>query len=150
MFKYGIICINDIMNRNGGVMQLSKIYGDFCSIQTYNQLIAALPQKWRRQVEKGEGRELVCLPCIKDTNWLKGTGINIKIYQFHLRTIFFNNCYIYSRLQNKWEEIFNVPIPWHMVYELVQKTTLDSTLSFSILMIIHCSKKLREHLNNTI
>jgi hypothetical protein len=25
------------------------------------------------------------------------------------------------RLQNKWEEIFDVPIPWHMVYELVQK-----------------------------
>ena len=77
------------MNRNGGVMsrmQLSKIYGNICSIQIYNQLIAALPQKWRRQVEKGECRELVCLSYIKDTNWLKGTGSNRKIYQFHLRT----------------------------------------------------------------
>jgi hypothetical protein len=24
-------------------------------------------------------------------------------------------------LQNKWEKLFDVPIPWHMVYELVQK-----------------------------
>ena len=72
-FFNGIIFMNDIMTRNGGDMshmQLSKIYGNICSILIYNQLIAALPQ-WRRQVEKGEDRELVCLPYIKDTNWLK-------------------------------------------------------------------------------
>lgn len=59
------------MNWNGGVMshmQLSKIYGNVCSIQSYNQLIVALLQKWRRQVEGGEGKELVCLPYIKDQN----------------------------------------------------------------------------------
>jgi hypothetical protein len=71
----------------------------------YNQLIAVLPQKWRRQVEKGEGRELVCLPYIKDTNWLKVTGINRKIYQFHLRTNMLTAAPY--RLQNKWEELFN-------------------------------------------
>jgi hypothetical protein len=32
------------------------------------------------------------------------------------------------KLQNSWEEIFDVPIPWHMVYELIRKTTPDSKL----------------------
>lgn len=109
-------------------MQLSKIYGNVCSIQIYNQLIAALPQKWSRQVEKGDGRELVCLPYIKDTNWLKGTSINGKIYQFHHRTKMLTAAPY--RLQNNREENFDVPIPWHMVNELVQK--LHLTQQFSI------------------
>ena len=29
--------------------------------EEHNQLITALPQKWRRQVAAGGGRELVCL-----------------------------------------------------------------------------------------
>jgi hypothetical protein len=52
-----------IINRTGGVMshmQLTKIYGNVCATQNYNQLIAALPQKWKRQVEAGKSKELVC------------------------------------------------------------------------------------------
>ena len=48
------------MNKNGEVMshmQLSKIYENVCSIQSYNQLVAALPQKWRRQGKRGESQE---------------------------------------------------------------------------------------------
>ena len=32
------------------------------------------------------------------------------------------------RLQNSWEEIFDVPIAWYRVYELINKTTQDSRL----------------------
>ena len=48
MFKKGIILVNDIINRTDGVMshmQLTQTYGNVCSTQNYNQLIAALPQK---------------------------------------------------------------------------------------------------------
>jgi hypothetical protein len=121
-----IIFIINIINRNGGVMQLLNIWEYLLNPNVQVKLIAALTQKWRRQVEKRKGRELVCLPYIKDTNWLKGIGINRKIYQFNLRTKMLTAAPY--RLKNKWEEIFNVPIPRHMVYELVQKTTLDSTL----------------------
>ena len=65
MFEKGILFLNDIVNWNGRVMsfmELSELYGKVCSIQEYNQLITALPQKWRRQVAAGGGRELVCLP----------------------------------------------------------------------------------------
>lgn len=31
-------------------------------------------------------------------------------------------------MQNSWEEISDVTIPWHIVCELIHKTTLDSTL----------------------
>jgi hypothetical protein len=60
-------------------MQLTEIYGNVCSTQNYNQLISALPQKWKRQVEGGESKELVCQPCIKDQNWLKKI-VKIKKY----------------------------------------------------------------------
>ncbi|CDR00723.1 unnamed protein product [Oncorhynchus mykiss] len=52
MFEKGILFLNDIVNCNGRVMsfmELSELYGKVCSIQEYNQLITALPQKWRRQ-----------------------------------------------------------------------------------------------------
>ena len=57
MILFKMIFINDIMHRNGGVMshtQLSKIYGNICSIQMYNQLTAELPQKnggdkWKKE-----------------------------------------------------------------------------------------------------
>jgi hypothetical protein len=58
--------------------ELSELYGKVCSIQEYNQLITALPQKWRRQVAAGGGRELVCLPNIKDQHW----RIKIKIGKY--------------------------------------------------------------------
>jgi uncharacterized protein YfaT (DUF1175 family) len=70
-------------------------------------------------VEEGEGRELVCLPYITNTNWLKIIGIVRKIYQFNLKTKMLTAA-LY-RLQNKWDEISDVPIPWDMVYELIQK-----------------------------
>jgi hypothetical protein len=35
---------------------------------------------------RGESKELVCRPCIKDHHWLKKIVINKKVYQFHLRT----------------------------------------------------------------
>jgi hypothetical protein len=72
MFEKGILFLNDIGNLNGRVMsfmELSQLYGKVCSIQEYNRLITAIPQKWRRQVAAVGGRELVCQPNIKDQNW---------------------------------------------------------------------------------
>ena len=90
MFENGILFLNDIVNGNGRVMsfmELSELYGKVCSIQEYNQLITALPPKWRRWEAAGGGRELVCLPNIKDHNWQRNkNSINRKVYQFHLRT----------------------------------------------------------------
>ena len=123
-FIKGIIFVNYIINRTGGVlshMQLTQTYGNVCSTQNYNQLIAALPQKWKRHVEDEKSKELVCRPCIKDQQWIKKIVISKNIYQFHLRTKQLTA--VLYRLQNSWEEIFDVPIPWHMVYELTHKTT---------------------------
>ena len=101
----GILFLNYSVNWNGRVMsfvELSELYGKVCSIQKYNQLITALPQKWRRQVAAGEGRDLVCLPNIKDQNWQRNkNSINRKIYQFHLRTKMLTT--VSPRLQNRWE-----------------------------------------------
>jgi hypothetical protein len=44
-------------------------------------------------------------------------AINGKTYQFHLKTKLLTAA-PYS-LYNSWEEISDVPIPWHMVYELI-------------------------------
>ena len=71
MFEKGILFLNDIVNCNGRVMSFVELYGKVCSFQEYNQLITALPQKWRRRVAAGGGRELVCLPNIKDLEWLR-------------------------------------------------------------------------------
>ena len=99
--------------------------------QNYNQLIAALPQKWKRQVEGEKRKELVCRPWIKEHKWLKKSVINKNVYQFHFRTKKLTA--LPYELQNSWEDIFDVPIPWHMVYELIRKTTPDSKLRvFSI------------------
>ena len=78
-----------------------------------------------------EGGKSLCRPCIKDQKWLKKIVINKEIYQFHFRT---KQCTaVPYRLQNRWEEIFDVPIPWHMVYELVRnKEILDSTEFFDL------------------
>ena len=108
--------MNDIINATGGVMshmQLTQTYGNVCSTQNYNQLIEVLPQKWKRQLEGGKSKELVCRPCIKEHKWLK------KAMPY--------------KLQNSWEEIFDVPIPWHMVYELIRKNNAGfKTSNFSI------------------
>ena len=89
IFEKGLFFVNDIINRTGGVMshmQLTQTYGNVCSTQNYNQLIAALPQKRKRQVEGEKSKELVCRPCIKEHKWLKKSVINKNIYQFNLRT----------------------------------------------------------------
>ena len=68
MFEKGILFLNYIVNCYGRVMsfmELSELYGKACSFQEYNQLITTLPQKWRRRVVAGGGRELVCLPNVK-------------------------------------------------------------------------------------
>ena len=105
-------------------MQLTQTYGNACSTQNYNQLITALPQKWKRQVEGEKVRNLYV--GIKEHKWLKKSVINKNIYPFHLRTK--KRTAVPYKLQNSWEEIFDVPIPWHMVYELIRKTTPDSKL----------------------
>jgi hypothetical protein len=62
----GVFCfLHDIVNWNGRVvsfMELSELYGKVCSIQDGLQ---HNPKKWRQHVAVG-GRELVCLPNIKD------------------------------------------------------------------------------------
>jgi hypothetical protein len=77
-----------------------KMYANVCSIQNDNQLITALLQNEMRQVEEGEGKELVCRPCIKDQNRLKKIVINKKLYQFLLRTKKITSAPY--RLQNSW------------------------------------------------
>ena len=72
IFKNGIILVNDIINRTGGVMsrmQLTQTYGNVCSTQNYNQLIAAI-------VERKKSKELFCRPCIKEHKWFKKCVIN--------------------------------------------------------------------------
>jgi hypothetical protein len=122
--------VNYIVNWNGRVMsfmELSELYGKVCSIQEYNELITASPQTWRRQVAAGGGRELVCLPNTKYQNWQRNkNSINREVYQFNLRTRMLTT--VPYRLQNSWEEIFDVPIPWDRVYELIDKTMQDSRL----------------------
>ena len=41
------------------------------------------------------------------------------------------------RLQNSWEEIFDVLIPWHRVYELIYKTTQDTRLRAFQLQLLY-------------
>ena len=95
-------------------MESSQLYGNVCSIQEYNQLITALSQKCWRRVAAGGGKELVCLPNIKDRNWQRNkNSLNWKVYQFHLRTRILTT--VPYRLQNSCEEISDVPIPWYRV-----------------------------------
>ena len=51
-----------------------------------NQQNAALPQKWQRQVEGGQSKDLVCRPCIEAHNWLKKSVIKKKEFLFLVRT----------------------------------------------------------------
>ena len=79
-------------------MLLTQTYGNVCSTQNYNQLIAASPLKWKRQVEGEKSKELVCRPCIKEYKWLKKNVINKNIYQFHLRTKNWQLCHINGKI----------------------------------------------------
>ena len=67
---------------------------------------------------------LVCHPYGKKTNWLKGTKINKEIYNFHMSSKDLRA--IPYRIHSKWENLFDVPIPWNQVFNLIYKTTLDS------------------------
>lgn len=46
-------------------------YGNVFFIQSYNQMIAALPQKWRRQVKMGEVGNLFVCPILKTNASMK-------------------------------------------------------------------------------
>ena len=59
--------MNDIINRTGGVMSHMQLT-QTCSTQNNNQLIAALPQKWKRQVEGKKVRNLFVGPVLKNIN----------------------------------------------------------------------------------
>jgi hypothetical protein len=116
-FFLSLIFLNDIINRTGGVMshmQLKQTYGNVCSTQDYKQLIAALPQKWKRQVEGGKSKELVCWNCIKEHKWLKKIVMNKNIYQFHLRTKQLTA--VPYKLQNSWKRFAMYPFhgTWFM------------------------------------
>ncbi|CDQ89851.1 unnamed protein product [Oncorhynchus mykiss] len=58
--------------------------------------------------------------------------MNKKVYQFHLKTKKLTDVPLtavqLTAVQNSWEEMFDVPIPWHMVYEIIGKMTPDSKL----------------------
>ena len=114
MFEKSILFLNYIVNWNGRVMsfmELSELYRKVC-VQPVDYSIT---QKWSRQVAMGEGKELVCLPNIKDQNWQGNKkSINRKVYRFHLRPRMLTT--VPYRLQNSWEEIFDVLILWYMVY----------------------------------
>jgi hypothetical protein len=69
-----------------------------------------LPQKLRRQLAAGGGKELVCLPNIKEKN-----SINRKVYQFHLRTRVLTA--VPYRLQNILEEHW-----WKICRDLVSQS----------------------------
>ena len=71
--------------------------------------------------------------------------INKNIYQFHLGTKKLTA--VTFKLQNSWEEIFDIPIPWHMVYELIRKTTPDAKLQIyytEFLQLIECYTLLKK------
>ena len=63
-------------------------------------------------------------PALKNING--SSVINKNIYQFHLRTKQLTA--VPYKLQNSWEEIFDVPNPRHIVYEQTHKTMPDSKL----------------------
>ena len=102
------------------------------------------------KMEEGKSKELG-QPCIKDQKWLKKIMINKKSIPVSFKDQKWTA--VTYRLQNSWKVIFDIPIPWHMVYELIHKTTPDSklkivpfTLLYKILatnyiLYIHCSKK---------
>ena len=62
MFTEGIILVNDIINRAGGVVTHAADTDIWkCLLYPKLQIIAALPQKWKRQVEGEKSKERVCL-----------------------------------------------------------------------------------------
>ena len=78
----------------------------------------------------GGGGELLCLPNIKDQNWRKSkNSINRKVYQCQLKTRMLTA--VPYRLQNSWEEICDLPIPWHWVHELIYKMKVQYFVLFS-------------------
>ena len=76
---------------------------------------------------RGGGWQREKVSNIKEQNWRRNkNSINRKVYQFNLRTRMLTN--VPCWLQNSWEEMFDVLIPWYRVYELIYKTTQDSRL----------------------
>ena len=65
----------------------------------------------------------------------------VKVFIFNSQSVYYIRL---DRLQNSWEEMFDVPIPWYRVYELIYKTTQDSrlcafqTLCFSSQLFTFC------------
>ena len=56
MFEKKIVFLKDIVCDDGNIMtycQFIKIYGNICSIQSFNQLTASLPTNWKK---KNQGR----------------------------------------------------------------------------------------------
>uniref|UniRef100_A0A0E9V7V2 Uncharacterized protein n=1 Tax=Anguilla anguilla TaxID=7936 RepID=A0A0E9V7V2_ANGAN len=108
--------------------QFINIYGNVCPLQKFNQLIAALPQQWKREIRKGNGQELVCRPHIKNYNWLKKRTINREMYTFYLRSKTLTATPY--KILDSWEYMLDLPIAWQQVFNLTYKTTIDSSIRF--------------------
>lgn len=113
MYKKGIMFMNDIVNNDGRIMNdvnndsriiIQPINPGVCTIQNYNQLTAALPQKWQL------GMNLFVCHQLKIINGLM--TIHFMIYQFYLRSRGFAT--MPHKIRDSWEQISDVPLPWFM------------------------------------
>lgn len=70
MFERGVLFINALLNSSGEIMSyddIEVVYGNICDIYTYNQLCAAIPQTWKRNLLI-HVKQMVCCIYIGDTS----------------------------------------------------------------------------------
>ena len=127
LIETNVMFINDLIGDDGKMMsheQFSTSFGGIFPLQDYNQLIAAIPPKWKKIINGDFTNLLVCRPYAKDLRWLKGIKTNKEIYHFYMTSK--NLITIPYGLHNKWEDLFDFPIPWDQVFTLIYKITTDS------------------------
>lgn len=130
--------MNGIVNKDGKIVTQARCK-EVCTIQKYNQLTAALPQKWTRQLLKR--KEFIVLSSSNENlAWPKMTGINCKMYQFHLKSSGLITMPL--QIQDGWEQVFHVPKPWHRVSELIYKTTTEASIRSFQLKLLYKSAPL--------
>lgn len=74
------------MSQEGEIVtynQLLRTFKVVCTVQQYNQLVSAIPHKWKMQMIKESVKELVPQPTIKMHKWLRKKSIKIYIYPNH-------------------------------------------------------------------
>ena len=124
-FKSCVVFINDLMDNSGDFLSFSQFcvkYGHCIDHLQYNQLMSAIPMKWKR-VLQNKDRLFVCMPKIRCDRWLV-TKINKKVYKFYLCNT--GKTFYPHRLCTVWEDEFNTPILWRHYFRNIYNTTIDS------------------------